>query len=943
MILQGWLVRTDSSRVPDLTDFADGQRYPAPMADLSFLALDPERAGLPETLCSDIRLVDRILGQVLVDQEGEWIRIAARTLLAQKADGDVFEALPELNDPSKLDRLARAFTVLFQVLNVLEQKEIVSANRRSTATGGSRRESIREALHQLRDSGVDDLGIQEILGRLEIIPTFTAHPTEAKRRAVLEKVYQVAEILSVGRGLSEPLDLQRTLEARLSSILTALWQTDEMRSKTLSVQEEVRNVLFFFERTVMEVVPWLMEDLDAGIDEFFAGSTENSHATLKYRSWVGGDRDGNPNVTPDVTWWTLAEHRRTASAALLARIREARRELSLSTKLIQTTEEFAQCLQELESAYPLSAYQQSRYSQEPYVRACLCLETALEASDPVSPSASKVHSLVEETIGFLSSSLSANGSDRLTRAGSFARLRRHLSAFQDTLAKLDIRQHSREHEKAFDEIFRFANAESNYADLPEAAKVKLLRTELRNPRPLISSDFHGTDSTVAVLGVFEVVRRVKNSVGLSGIGAYIISMAHGASDILEVLLLAKQFGLAQLGSDGVLKCDLQITPLFETIDDLSGCLEILDELGKMPEYMALLPADGDLRKQEIMLGYSDSSKDGGYFAANWALQKAIATLGGQRNSLELSYFHGRGGTVGRGGGRANRAILAQPAKAYRGRIRFTEQGEVISFRYGFPAIAHRHLEQIVSACLLAANGVGEQEDAKRSELFDRMAERSQEAYRKLVYENDRFWDFYTEATPIDFIQYLTIASRPVFRPGSGSEGVAGLRAIPWNFAWVQSRMGLPGWFGLGAALEEEIQVGPDGLARLRDAYTNSRFFRTVIDNAQLELKRAHLPTARMYAGLAEDGHGIFSEIESEFARTQTAILQIIGSESLLPSAKTVSRTVDFRNPLILPLNRLQVALMRRWSSLSTEEQSGTWRDAMLQTIAGIAAGMQSTG
>jgi phosphoenolpyruvate carboxylase len=341
-----------------------------------------------------------------------------------------------------------------------------------------------------------------------------------------------------------------------------------------------------------------------------------------------------------------------------------------------------------------------------------------------------------------------------------------------------------------------------------------------------------------------------------------------------------------------------------------------------------------------MLGYSDSSKDGGYFAANWALHSAIAAIHAkaEEHGVEVQFFHGRGGTVGRGGGRAHRAILAQPSGSFSGRIRFTEQGEVISFRYGFPAIAHRHLEQILSACLAAQQSTGGAETAEYATLFGRLGERSRDRYRELVYGSPDFWEFFERSTPIHFIQYLTIASRPVFRPGAGQEGVESLRAIPWNFSWVQSRMGVPGWYGLGTALKEELET-PEGRQRLRQAYQESRFFRTVIDNAQLELVRAHLPTARMYAGASN----IFDQIELEFELTREAIIELTEQDELLSDATTVRKTVQFRNPVIMPLNRLQVAIMRKWDSLSEDEQGGTWRDAMLQTIAGIAAGMQSTG
>jgi phosphoenolpyruvate carboxylase len=911
------------------------------MAISPFLHLEPEKFELPDGLCRDIRLIDCLLGEILQEQEGAWILDAAQKLVRGVSPNELFASIPELADPAKFDRLSRAFTLFFQVLNVLEQKAIVQANRAPT-DGSPRKESILEAFGQLKAAGLGDEEVAKLLANIEIVPTFTAHPTEAKRRAVLEKVYEIAETLSAGQGLADPLDLERAQRKRLESLLTSLWQTDEMRSKTLSVQEEVRNVLFFFERTVMEVVPWLLSDLAESLQETFPTATLPAVSNLTYRSWVGGDRDGNPNVTPEITWWTFSEHRSLAKSALLARLVAARRELSLSTKLTAIDPEYSLLLTQLESDFSLSEYHQERYSQEPYVRGLLCLENGLSAVDPMSAKSDVLLERIVDSVDLMDRSLKSKGRSRISDSGQFANLRRHLQAFGGRLAAIDIRQHSREHERAVAEVLVLSGVEGSYPQLSDDEKCAVLTRELLNPRPLISVDADTSDSTRQVLGVFGILRRARDSFGLGSFGAYVISMAHGASDLLEVLLLAKQFGLVRM-VDGRLESDLQITPLFETIEDLQHAVEILNQLAGIPEYMGILPQAADGKKrQEIMLGYSDSSKDGGYFAANWALQSALATLTRESGPFSCSYFHGRGGTVGRGGGRANRAILSQPAGAYSGRIRFTEQGEVISFRYGFPAIAHRHLEQIVSACLLAAHGAGEPANPKREAIFDRMAGRSQEVYRKLVYGREDFWKFYTEATPIDFIQYLTIASRPVFRPGSGSEGVEGLRAIPWNFAWVQSRIGLPGWYGLGSALAEELQL-PDGLETLQRVYRESLFFKTVLDNAQLELKRAHMETARMYASLMDAGSTIFEEVRAEFDLTVKSILTITGSDTLLPSAKTVRRTVDFRNPIILPLNTLQVALMKKWPSLPQEEQAGPWRDAMLQTIAGIAAGMQSTG
>ncbi len=351
----------------------------------------------------------------------------------------------------------------------------------------------------------------------------------------------------------------------------------------------------------------------------------------------------------------------------------------------------------------------------------------------------------------------------------------------------------------------------------------------------------------------------------------------------------------------------------------------------------------------MMLGYSDSSKDGGYLAANWALQNTLAdlALASKDTGIPMRRFHGRGGTVGRGGGRSNKAILSQPAGSFSGRIRFTEQGEVISFRYSLPPIAHRHMEQIVCAVLLAANGAGFPDaEARYGEVMSDLETNSRAAYRKLVYDDADFWSFYSQATPIEHISLLPIASRPVYRPGNAVSGIDGLRAIPWNFAWVQSRTTLVGWYGMGAALEQYAEGGPKRLETLQTMYRDWPFFQTVVDNAQLELTRAHLQTAQLYAARVEPKElrdRMESTIEQEHARSVRMILAVTGQSRLMDKARVVRNTIEFRNPAVMPLSILQVALMNRWHNLNEEEQAGTWREAMLQTIAGIAAAMQSTG
>ncbi len=914
----------------------------------SFLGVDPESHGLSPELSKDIRTLDRILGKVLAEQVGLEVVETAANLVSSKSlrPETFFEDFPSLKDPAAFRDLARALTVFFQLANVAEQKEIVRVNRLRHA---DRRESIRDAVLQLKESGTGAAEMQALLDRIEITPTLTAHPTEAKRRAVLDKLQSVAVHLAqhqAGPNLDEPLDAAQENLDDIERTLTTLWQTDEMRSFQLTVDEEVRNALYFFERTLAKVIPWLHDDLADALAEAYPGHEFLIPAFLKYRSWVGGDRDGNPKVTPEVTWETLHAHRQRGLEMAIPRVEELRRDLTQSLRLVEASPEIAAGIEAFAKAGAYTKALRERYAQEPYALFLLGVEWRLQRALSGEKGAySEAEELLRD-LRLIQGSLLGNKARAIAEKGRLPHFIRQVEAFGFHLASLDIRQHSERHAAALEEMFAAAGVCENYSALDENARIELLTRELSSPRPLLPRAFEPSDETRTVLDVLRVVRRGQTELSPECVRSYVISMTHGISDMLEVLLLAKEAGLYRVGADGEVESDLDVVPLFETIDDLHRSAGLMRELFRNEAYAAHLRARG--QRQEVMLGYSDSSKDGGYLAANWALQSTIAALAevAQGTGIPISLFHGRGGTVGRGGGRANRAILAQPAGSFNGRIRFTEQGEVISFRYSLAPIAHRHLEQIVSAVLLAAAGAGSPgAEEKFGTLMKQLEDRSRAAYRELVYDDPEFWDFYTQATPIEPISLLPIASRPVFRPGKGQAGIEGLRAIPWNFAWVQSRATLVGWYGMGTALAAMAE-DPKGLSALREMHDSWPFFRTVVDNAQLELLRAHIPTSRLYAARVQPlelGERVQKRIEEEFQRTRSAILAITRQPELLESARVVRSTVGYRNPALFPLNVMQVALMDRWESRSEEERSGPWREAMLQTIAGIAAAMQSTG
>lgn len=909
----------------------------------SFLGLKPSEFGLSHELSFDIELLDQALGAILDQQEGPEFKQKAKELVENPS-----ATLPTC--PNEILRLARAFTVLFQLINIAEQKEIVRVNRARRQSHES--ESIEGAIAQLKADGLSASEVRDILGQIWICPTLTAHPTEARRATVLNRLLDIIRALEQEErklvDLNSPLDTTGIAMENAKVALTQLWQTDEMRTSALTVLEEVQNALYFLGGSIIEVVTWLYDDLHKSLEKHYSEESWDLDRLITYRSWVGGDRDGNPKVGPQETWLTLLEHRKVILQHYIECSRELEDSFNLSHRLVKVSPELLD-----KNEADCKALRIDSQEQEPYrMRFSIIghkLKAMLEDVDHLAQTrvseashGYQTSSELLQDLRLVSESLNAHHGEFLTRHGLLPKFVRQVRTCGFHLATLDIRQHSEEHEATIAELLRASEVCADYTSLSEPEKVALLSKELKNPRPLVSPNFQPSKRALNVLEVIKVIRDAQTILSPESIRTYIISMTHGVSDILELLLLCKECGIASYES-GNLVSSVEVVPLFETVDDLKHCGALMGELFADPIYSTYLK-DRNL-DQEVMLGYSDSSKDGGFLAANWALYQAQTSLStaAKNHGIRLRLFHGRGGTVGRGGGRANRAILSQPPGSFSGQVRFTEQGEVISFRYAMRPIAHRHLEQIVSAVILAKarNDVQRSDPPEFHLAMNVMADESKRAYRDAVYEDPAFWTFYTKATPVEFISFLPIASRPVFRPGAALQGISQIRAIPWNFAWVQSRHCFVGWYGLGTGLQSLADQSL--LPRMVEDWP---FFKTVLDNAQLELVRTHIPTSRLYAVRMENQETrsrIQNKIEEEYSLTCEEVLFASQSKRLLDSAKTVRSTVEFRNPMVLPLNRLQVALMENWDSLPEDDQQGVWREAALQTIAGLAAAMQSTG
>ena len=924
------------------------------------LDVEAEGTGISEPLSKQVNLLGTMLGQVIREQAGEAMLALVEELrgLCKRA---LHENRPDLRAAAKtriaglsLDEmvwLLRSYTAFFHLVNKSEQQEIIRINRARArrSTEHPRTESIDEAVFRLKQHGLRFEEVQALLHRLDIQPTLTAHPTEARRRSILYKQQGLAALTTQLRRDDPTPEERNDLLNQIHNQITLLLATDEVRAARPTVIDEVENGLYFLRHAIFETIPQIHRDLHRAVQRHY-GQPPEIPIFLRFRSWIGSDRDGNPFVTAAVTRRTVALHRRTALTLYLSALRDLRRDLSLSERQASIPQALYDSIEQDARAFTLPDHEQRQFQHEPYrlkiSYMMLRLEKLLQALDEGLPEetadAYGSAQFIDE-LKLLAACLSQTGFDDLVQYGRLGRLLIQAEAFGFHVAALDVRQHSRIHEEAVAALLRLAGVADDYAALAEAERLELLSAELAHPRPLLPRDTALPETARTVLETFEVIREIVDHEPAAW-GSFIVSMTHTVSDLLEVMLLAKETGLWKL-DDGAVTSPLDVVPLFETIDDLRHADVFLNDLFAHPIYQKHLAARGGL--QEIMLGYSDSNKDGGYWMANWALHQGQERIGQvcRDHGVDVRLFHGRGGTVGRGGGRAGQAILAMPPVVHNGRIRFTEQGEVISFRYALPAIARRHLEQITGAMLLAPTLTSKPPDDEADDrLMSRIAERSMAAYRGLVHD-EALWPWYTRVTPIEQISRLPIASRPVSRKSADEVDFEGLRAIPWVFAWTQMRYIVPGWYGIGEAFHQVIADDAAHLDALRRMYTAWPFFQAVVDNAQREMGRARFDIAREYAmEAASDGQPppLHDRIAADFDRARHVILQITGQDDLLDHAPVIKKSIALRNPYTDVLNLLQIELMNRHRSASDADRERL-AQALFLSVNGIAAAMQSTG
>ena len=903
----------------------------------------------------DVKLLGNILGEILINHGGsalfdkvEKIRLMCKTL-REHFDQSIYDALKE--EISSLDapmrkQVIRAFSMYFHLINAAELNHRIRRRRQYQLEDETivQPASIESAILSLKENNIEEDVIQDTLNTLSLELVITAHPTEATKRSILEIQQRIAEIL---KSLDHPLLTRRErkkLEESLSNEVSILWQTDELRQTKPTVLDEVRNGLYYFDQTLFEVLPEIHQEVAECLEKNFTETNWEVPNFLRFGSWIGGDRDGNPNVTHDVTWETLNKQRRLVLKKYKNVLVDLMKRYSHSTSRVEVSNDLLKLI-ELEDTY-LTDEKKWPIKAEVYRRAFAIIIERVKQVGKTDLGYKSADELLAD-LYVIKKSLK-NHHPAAHELKIIQKLIRQVQLFGFHLATLDIRNHSGEHEAAITEILRKVNISENYAALSEQEKLKILQNILLDPRPLLLLNEDYSEETQEMIKVFQMIKKAHGEFGKRSISVYLVSMTKSPSDLLEVLVLAKEAGIYRLHADGTLESHLHVAPLLETIDDLTAGPKIMETLFEMPVYRNHLQILGD--QQEIMLGYSDGSKDGGTLTANWKLYKAQIEIHemAKRYQIGLKFFHGRGGSLGRGGGPLNKSILSQPAETIGDGVKITEQGEVLSSRYLLEDIAYRSLEQATSTLLLAATHIskeaeqGYQRDPIWVETIEEISSLALTKYQSLVFGDPDFLTYFTEATPLRELGDLNIGSRPMSRKNQGR--FEDLRAIPWVFAWTQSRQLLPAWYAAGTGLSGFAAKGEQNLLLLQQMYEKWPFFQSTIDNLQMALMKADITTAREYLTLVEDqkiAERIFTNILEEFERTKEILLRITGDKELLDHTPNIKESVYRRNPYVDPLNFLQVELIKE-----LRNQGGSNEDLLIEvllTISGISAGLRNTG
>ncbi|SHF04081.1 Phosphoenolpyruvate carboxylase, type 1 [Seinonella peptonophila] len=915
-----------------------------------------------QPLRRDVKLLGEILGKVLKIQEGEEIfqhveqlreqakqlrTVTDPTLFAHCTD--LISQLPK----ESTQRVIRAFATYFQLVNLAEQNHRVRRHRayRKNQQIEQQPYSIESAIARLKEKGYTVEQVEEILGHLSLELIMTAHPTEAMRRTILDIHHRIAEKLMLLDQPELTPDELEILHLDLFSDVMTLWQSDELRERKPTVIDEVRNGLYYVDQTLFQSLPKIYLELERALRRYYPMKNWHVRSFLRFGSWIGGDRDGNPGVTANVSWATLQLQRNLIIRKYMESLRQLLKQLSHSSERVQIQQELLDSIvvdqEEVELTDSITAWRNQHEVYRIKLTYMLARLYWTRQGEHQKGSYLNVDQFLRD-LQIIDQSL--RGHQAISVADqAISTLIRQVELFGFHLFTLDIRQHSAEHERALSEILRTLGIEEDYASLSEQQKYKLLTELLSDPRPLTSPHTEYSPDTTECLEVFRMIKRAKEEFGSAAIRNYLISMTQGTSDLLEVVLFAKEVGLHTVRG-GEKKSGLHVVPLLETIDDLHRAHEIMEAYLSHPAFVP--HRRRDLAIQEIMLGYSDSNKDGGMISANWELYSAQLSLSelGKRHGLMIKFFHGRGGALGRGGGPLHFSILASPFQAVLGGVKITEQGEVLSSRYALAPIAERSLEQATSALIYASSKAlaSETHPLKQSwiEAIRQIADVSLKKYQQLVFEDPAFLHFFHEATPLPEVGELKIGSRPARR--KNSRRFEDLRAIPWVFAWTQSRFLFPAWFAAGTGFETWLkQEQEERIALLRQMYRGWTFFRSLIDNLQMALAKADMVIAEHYTSLVEnqkDGKRIYDLIKKEFELTKQWVLAITEQQQLLDHIPVIQESIRLRNPYVDPLSWIQVKLLKEWrAEVHDEADQENLLEQVLITINGIAAGLRNTG
>lgn len=906
------------------------------------------------SLLQDAEYLTRILDNVLENEGGEALLSTVRTIRSLSTEArltnneeaqDKIKQMIETLGPETRQNVIRAFATHLHLLNIAEQNYRLRRRREYQMQDDSmiQPRSLEDGVKQLIDNNVSQDQVTELLDKLSLELVMTAHPTEATRRTILQLHKRIARLL-IAWDYAYTRYEKRIIQERIANEITILWQTQEIRQKKPSVMKEVSNGLYYFDRVLFDVLPKIHDDLEDLLFEKY-NYRWKIPSFLRFGSWIGGDRDGNPYVKATTTYDTLKKQRELVLKKYRESLQILQHRLSHSDTKINVSDEIRESIKKDRKRLGINGWHKE---DEVYrVKLSLMLKK-LELTEKDEEHGYKKSEELLADLQLIRSSMELHH-PKNNPIKQLRKVIRQVDLFGFHLASLDIRNHSGEHESAIKEIFKKVGTVEDYSALNEEDKIATLTRVLEDPRPLVSIYDEFTPETLEVVNTFRMIKRAQDTFGLRAIEVYLISMTENASDILEVLVLAKEAGLYRVYPDGTVVSRLHLAPLLETIEDLQNGPEMLQKLLDLPLYRKHLEARGNL--QEVMLGYSDSSKDGGNITANWELYKAQEKIHAiaSKYGVKLKYFHGRGGSLGRGGGPLYSSLLSQPPVTLGDGVKITEQGEVLSSRYLIEEIAYRSLEQATSTLMTGILGLETEKDdmeptKEEIEAMNAISEYALEKYQSLVFNDPGFLKYFNQATPLNELGNLNIGSRPMKR--KGSDRFEDLRAIPWVFAWTQSRQLLPAWFATGTGIKKYLDE-TGNLEILQNMYKHWPFFEATINNLQMALTKADLQTAKEYAKMVEDkevGKRIFDQIKEEYDITKEIVLQITGQEELLDYRPNIKESVRLRNPLIDPLNLLQVLLL---TQLRKEDEDSEAYDELLMeallTINGVAAGLRNTG